>query len=318
MRLSTLTIFSGSILVCCLFLLSQPSKADTLPINVGEVKVYSQPNTNSEVITTLFKGDHVPVSKKEIPLFKKVLITDGSNKKVGYIRNADLFPRGAPGAAVRGVPRGSAKGPFRNQVGSRNFRKLNRNMHKRYALGLSAGVNYQYQNSRTYSDASGANVAIGTLSGANFELAGFFDIPFSYNFKLHSYFALKTVNVTGTATYQLGTVPALPESTILNETFLTVGALGEIYPSSRSNWWWGLGLQIDHGMNGSLTFGSFPPTTLQGSDLPNFVLGQVAIGYDFNLGGNIFLIPAFKLGGVLNALPIIFEGDFLLDFAYAF
>src|ERR1017187_6771234 len=77
--------------------------AGSLEINVEQVRVYSQPDANSEVITTLFRGDSVPVSSKSPEGFKKVLIREGSSKRVGYIKNSDL---GARSGGARNAPTG--------------------------------------------------------------------------------------------------------------------------------------------------------------------------------------------------------------------
>jgi hypothetical protein len=283
--------------------------AEALEITVPEVRVYAKPDVKSEAITTLFNGDSVPVSTKGVPGFKKVLITDGASKKIGYVRLTDLVPLKAhvnnPKAA-----KAAAK--------TRAVTKAAKSLHGRYALGFAPGLSYQYQNSRSYTDSNGGNATIGALSGSNVEFSGSLDVPLTYNIKLHTYLTFAQVNVTGTATYQTTTIAAVPEPTLLNETFICLGAMAEIYMSNKSNWWWGGLLQVNHGTSGSLTYGSFAAIKLQSSELPNLILGQAATGYDFSLGGHFFLTPDLRIGGVLNALPIILEADANLTFAYGF
>lgn len=310
----------GAVLFAVLFVAlgftSTVLHADTMQIEVGEVKVYAAPNVGSDVITTLFKGDIVPVSRNPVPGFKKVLIKDASQKKIGYIRIADLGGNPAPRTAVV-ASKQPVQRPGTVQPRGTVARKVIKTPHNRHVLGLFLGLNYQNQGSRTQ-NSNGTNASIGVLSGTSFQGGLFYDFPLSYNFSIRAYGEYKSVSVTGTATYQASNVTPTPTSTFLNETFLTVGALATIYPGARSNWWWGPGLQADVGMSGTLQYGSISPVALTGTNLPTFIYGYVATGYNFRLGPNFVLIPDLRIGGVLNALPIILEADVHANIGYVF
>ncbi len=290
-----------------LLLITQVHASEMLTITVEQVKVYSQPSPDSNVITTLFRGESLPVAPKEEGGFRKVLLVSGSKKVLGYINSSDLT-----GNTIKQVPRGT---PSPMSM----YEPEGPSLHNIFSAGITFGGNYQYQGTRSYNDEENGNAAtVGALTGFNYQVGVFLNIPAGYNLKVHSYVHYKSVSVTGTATYSTTTIAATPTDTFLQESFAVLGIMAQWYPTQRSSWWYGLGTQWDHGLSGTLKFGGFNPVALTGSDLPNFFTLYAASGAEFKLSRKLFLVPDFRLGVLANAKPIIIEGDLNMSLVIAF
>ncbi|MDZ4676638.1 MAG: hypothetical protein SGI74_03930 [Oligoflexia bacterium] len=275
--------------------------ADSLEINVEQVKVYGAPDEESDVIFTLFKGDSVPLSKKSVPNYKKVLIQDGGQKRVGYIKNSELTRGGAKTKPQKNQPKSKLKGLAGHVV-----------------LGLTGGGNYQYQGARTYTDTASATASISALSGFSTLFGAFVDYPFSERFSVSGYFQYKKVSVTGTASYSLTTIPNVATDTFLKETFLVFGALLKFYPNRNGSWWFGGGAQVDKATAGTLKFGGFPEGPLENKDLPTFTYVYAAIGANFPLFGKFYFMPDLRFGVLLVSNPLIIEADIIGNIGYSF
>jgi hypothetical protein len=284
--------------------------AETLTVNVDELKVYTKPAPDSPVLTTLYRGTTLPASSQATGRYKKVLALIGGKKVIGFVKMSDLVANMvSPGPETR------AAKP-QQQMRSR---KAYPTLHGVYAAGITLGGHYQYQGTREYSDpARGESASIGVLSGLNFEVGGFLNIPYNNRHKIHTYVQYKSIALTGTATLRTSLVPSAEAQTTLKQTFLVVGAMVQAYPSERANWWWGGGFQVDKAMDGTLQFGGYSPATLSGSDLPTFIKAYGAIGADFILGKRLFLVPDFRFGALVNATPLIAEAELDLNIAYSF
>ncbi len=299
-----------------------------LTINVDQVKVYSQPNPNSSVMTTLFKNDTIKASNKPVPGFQKVLV---NGKDIGYIKNSDLLPRvpnlkQLPGA--KQLPQAAGLKPMQmknqplaqkaNMVRRRVVARRSRGISQRMAISVLGGLNYQTQGSRNYVAPDGSAANISALSGLNIPILGVqVQFPITSSISLRAFVEfVKSVSVSGSATYQTNPlVTAVPTDTFLKEQFLSFGLMGAYYFSPM--FWGGAGLQVDHANSGTLKFGSFPETALSGTDLPNFFMGFGAIGYDFEVTSHIFLTPELRVGALFSK-PLIIEVDALVNAAYAF
>lgn len=304
-------------------LLAVPANADRLEINANNIKVYGAPEEGSEVIGTLMQGEAVPLSKTaNIPNWKKILIRSGPKYRVGFVKVADiqgkaaiLRKKGDEGGKDTPPP---APGTTAAAVAKRKSYKSLRN---KFALGLSGGINYQYQGGRETADPNGDRTDIGALTGMGNQFGLIVDFPLSYRYTVEGYAKLKTVSVSGSATAILSQTSTGPRDMFLKETFLSVGALFKVYPSDpRAVWWWGGGAEIDKATGGTLKFGTSDEVALGDEllPLPTFVLVYGAIGNNFNLGKNFFLVPDLRLGGVVNTSPLTLELKVNFSFVYAF
>ena len=97
-----------------------------------------------------------------------------------------------------------------------------------------------------------------------------------------------------------------------------LGALAKFYPSRGAGWWFGGGAQWDHATSGSIKFGGEPEDALRSNELPNFAFTYGAVGANFPLFGNFYLIPDLRVGALLVSKPLIIEADAQLSVGYAF
>jgi hypothetical protein len=289
---------------------SLTSHAESLTVEVEAVRVFAEPTASSTVVTTLFKGDVVPLSKKyQSSSFKKVLVKVGDTRRPGYVLSAELEGRVRP------------QGKVARPAGRRPLRAERRTaLHDRNAVGLLGGVHYQYQGERSYTDpsANGSTVAFSSLAGLGQEFGLFMVFPFSQTMKLKTYLEYKSVAVQGTAQVSSSLVPTLPSDAFLKETFISLGGQIEMYPSRATSFWYGGGLRADFGTGGSLKIGSYDAVTLSSSDIPRLYYLYAALGGDFGLSRDWFLIPEIHMGAIFNVKPLIIEADVLIGIGYAY
>jgi hypothetical protein len=291
----------GFFVVVIFALSAAPAAADELLIQVNEVPVYGSPTSEAEVISTLFRGDAVPVSPKSPQGYRKVLLIEGGRKRIGYVKNTDL--------------RSGGKGPGARIVQKKKRRV--RSMQNKLSFGLSVGGNYQYQGARSRSSSDGSS-SISALSGMSYLFGGFVEIPFTPTLSAQAYVQYKNVAVTGSAKYSNSVIPSQDTDTILKQQFIDVGALLKVFPSTNASWWWGGGGEWQHAMSGTLKYSGFNEISLQGSDLPNFFFVYGAIGANFPLTNSIFLMADLRVGTLLISSPMIYEADALLHIGYVF
>lgn len=265
--------------------------AEYLYITQDEIRVYKRPSKKSGIITTLFKGDAVPVSKKSPKGFKKILLKDGNRKTIGYIRTKDL-------KAFKGKKR-------------RSVRKRSKKRKSPFIVGLSGGLNYQSQGGREVS-VDGSVASIGDLSGTSGMFGIFLDVPAIKRLYLRPYFELKTSVLSGQASYQpSGGSSFNPTDTYLEQSFMSLGVLAKYY---FKGFWVGGGLQMDKGQKSTLTFGTAEPTEL--TENPNLFFGYAAVGMDFPISRKFVLMPDIRIGAIFNTTPMTTEIDGRLSIGY--
>lgn len=280
--------------------------AADLRISVDEVKVYSQADPSSDVVTTLFKGDIVKTSNKPTPGYQKVKVSTSGGDIIGYIKNSDL--QIAPPKAQQG------RKPVQRQV----IKPVKgRGLSTKWSVSLIGGMNYQLQGARTYTNPNDASIYnITSLAGLSTEFGLGLQFPISGKFAGKAFVELKSIAVNGSATYQATVVStAVPSDISLKESFLVFGGGAQYYFSPY--FWAGGGLQVDKTSSGSLKAGGNPDITLTGSDLVMFFAAYVNTGYEFELFRNFYLVPNLKVISLFSK-PLIFEVDGTLNFSYAF
>jgi hypothetical protein len=282
--------------------------AGDLKVNVDEVRVYSQPNPSSDVLTTLFKGDVVKTSNKVIPGFQKIKVESSNGSVIGYVKNSDLATKSV---AKPGVPKSIKPTQQRRPIAMRS-----RGLVKNWAVFLTGGMNYQTQGDRTITTSDGSTDVVSSLSGLSTIFGLTLQFPLSESMAGKLFFDMKSVAVTGSATYQATAgVAATPSDFILREQFLTFGGGIQYYFSKF--WWGGAGMQIDKVNSGTIKAGGTTEVSLTSSDLTMFFGAYASTGYDFALFKNIYLTPEVKFV-FLFSKPLIFEGDFVLNLGYSF
>jgi len=290
---------------------SHANATEKLTIVVDQVRVFTSPSMSSPVITILKKGQVVPAGVNPGGGFKKVLVQDATGKKIiGYVALVDLTPpifgNGAKddNSKKKGKKGKATKG---NNLGLR----------RHYALGVNIGFNYQFQGSKTLSDSAGDSATVTGLSGTNVVLGILFDIPLSPTFSLELDANYKPSSLTGTGT-DVGIGATLPSTIVDQQVFYALGVTGKIYSGVNSDWWYGPGLEYDHGNSGSLQFGANPTYTFTSSDLANYIMVYAATGYDFSSSKNFYITPSFRFGAVVNGNPPIYEFDMIISGSYRF
>lgn len=313
--------------------------AENIEIPTDGVKVYAKSDIASPVIGVLSKGTIVPAATNPVGNFKKVMIVVSGQKKIGYINIYDMKGEikvvtalSAPVTAASPIPPPSAI-PSPEQLKSSQKPKslnppsqtarvyprktVNYGLHHRTALGIVFGINYQTQGAKQYTDGSGANSNAGSLSGTDPMFGLTLALPVSYRISVEPYLLYKQIAVTGTLT-PVFNGPTTSSAFILQQSYLSLGALVKIYSSLSSYFWYGGGLQLDHATSGTFQIGNSTPVTAQQGDLPNLIMVYLSTGVDFKLSQKLFFVPDIRAGALVNTTPAIIEVDGNLSLKYAF
>lgn len=277
--------------------------AATVLVVKKSITVYKSQSRDSQEILVLEKGDTVPISPKKYGNWKKVLVTGEDGKTSGWVLISDL----------KGSQITDADDEDDLEVPERS--RKNRKYHGRPGLNLKIALSYMNQGARTYQDGSGSAVEISALSGiSNFFGVGY-DYPFSNKFVLRADLLLRTTAMSGSTNLQ-GQVKAQPLQ--LNQQFLGLGLLGKLYSGADSDFWYGAGAEVSKGTGVQLVYNSNSQVPVDTSTMPLFVLVQGAVGYDFHLAGDFYLLPEVRAGIVVNTKPIILNAEFFAGVAKSF
>jgi len=274
---------------------------EKITIPNDDVKVYASPSLASPVLTILKKGKVVTAGVNPGGGFKKVLITDVSGKKViGYISQIDLKP---PIFAV-------ATGPKDKNQKKAKTKSNGLGLRGHYSVGVEVAVNYQNQSTSQVTDSGGDAASLSGFSGTNFMFAVNFNIPVKPTFTIETDLIYKPITLTGNGTAALAGNP----SNISNhQNYIALSVTAKFYSDTNSDWWYGPGLEVDHGMSGSLQIGSSAAYAYTSADLKTLVMLYGATGYDFMSTKNFYITPSFRLGALLNGSPFIIEADAIIS-----
>jgi hypothetical protein len=284
--------------VAILFLfiyVDQAHAVEDFTVLVPKLRVYSEPNLNSAILSVLNKGQTVKAGSNPGSGFKKVLIKAKNGKNtIGYIALADLTgPKRVRGRSPR--DKGSISG-----------------LHEHWGFGLNLGFNYQTQGGKALTDAGGDMATTGKLSGANVRVGALLDIPFGSTFNGELFIDYKPTTLTGTAAAG-GTVTQTSDI-ILQQSVIALGTILKFYSGDTGNLWYGPGVELDHVGSSTLQVGSNAASSYMGSDS---FQAFAATGYDFIGGKNFFIVPNFRLGAAFSA-PVTLEFDMIVSGIYRF
>ena len=315
--------------------------AENIEIPNDGIKVYAKSDIASPVIGTLHAGQVVPAATNPVGNFRKVMIVTGGVKKIGYINLFEVKgelkvatavpvqvaipvpsplppPQGLPPATATATgpgPVATTKAP--QTTNRRVVRRVNYGLHGRSALDLILGIEYQNQGSATYSDGNGGQDRASSLSGSQPIFGLGFQFPLKYNILLEPYFLYKAISVTGTLT-PTGPAANAGSAFILAQNYISLGVLAKFYGGPSSGFWYGGGLQLDHGISGSIQIGSNNPIPSNQGSLPNLILIYAASGLDFPVSRSLFLVPNLRLGAMVNVSPPILDVSANINILKAF
>lgn len=260
----------------------------------GRVPIYSEPSTKSEVMIELERGDRVPISNRTFGSFKRVLIRIDGEKKIGYL---------------------SLKYLKETSLAEGSERNASHVFHRRVGVGLYLGLSYLSQDAREIKDQSGGSpIKVSKLSGSTTYLGLSLDIPVASQFSLKLIGNLRRANLTGTTQITSNNT----QTVRLNQDMIGGGAFGKFYFSKNGDFWMGGGFEVAKATNVSLVYADNTNVPISQTDYPVYFFTQAAMGMDFNVSGNFYLLPEIRAGAAANAQPIITSLEIILGASYGF
>jgi hypothetical protein len=265
----------------------------TIQAKGDHTKVFLQASSGSPVISELSSGQVLQAGNVPVQGFRKVLVTVGNSKKIGFVSVNDVVLKGSN-------PR-SSSAPYKR--GRSAFDKTGRRM----GVGLMLGGNYQTQGAQVV-----GNVTLSSVSGSGFIFGGVFSYPLLTKMTLEGEVFYKSTTATGTASDPLRN-PGGATSTF-NQSFLSFGALGQFFLfQSLPHLWLGPGLQIDYGMSETWQYGVYT----QSPSASTFIEVYGAAGWDFMIHEKWKVSPQIRVG-VFNSSPMLIEVDGIISGTYLF
>lgn len=261
------------------------------------VTVYSDPNSNSTVVTTLEAGDRVPISGKEYGKFRKILVDAGGKKQVGYVLESQL-----DGNRVRE----SGDQKKKHQEGGA--------FHQKTSLGIPFVFSYARQGQWKFSDGSGSAVDISETSGVATFFGFSLDLPMDDDLALRIGLYFRKLSQTGNAKPTGGSDKKI-EKTV---NFFGGNLIAKYYPSESGDFWVGGGAELSRGNKVNLVYADSEVVEVNESDFPTFFIIKGSVGYDFSLFGDFYLIPELDIFSAVNVSPIVFGADVVFTTSYAF
>ena len=259
------------------------------------VPVYQKPARGSKTLTILPSGKRVPVSSRRYGRWYKVLILSDGKKRIGFVRRSDL-----KGSSFHKRLKKKVKDPHRYRDG--------------VGVGFDWVVSINSQGAREFDDGEGSPKQIGEMSGTATFLGVFADIPVSNYISLRVSLLSRKNAFTG----DFGISGQDSQTVELVQNFFSFGGTVKVYPFLNWPFWAGVTAHFANATNVNLVYANQGEVPVSSEDLPFFVFLQGALGADFHIWDNFFLIPDGRVGQVVNTSPAITSIEGHLSFAYRF
>lgn len=264
-----------------------------------QTTVYTDKSKDSEVLTVFEKGEHTPISNKSYGDWRKIVVDVDGKPTVGWVLAQDL----------KDAKLLERKDPFYKDVYHLN----------KMGFGVLGAFSYAAQGQRTVNPSDGSAPAdITSMGGTSLFFGALVDYPFSETFVLRGEILFRKMYRTGAGSFQGGSAANIQ----LDQSYLSGAVTAKFYLDSESNFWYGPGVEVAKLTTNRLVYvvnvtGGEQVTT-DGISLPTFILVSGAFGYDIHLTKKFFILPAARLGIMVNANPIAFVFDVLVPITYSF
>lgn len=246
---------------------------------VGSTPVYSRPDKDSELLGKLKGGREVEVEKKSAQWIK-VIIKTSKGKKRGFIAVEENSD----------LDEGESED------------------HSGFRIGLSVFYTYYTQSSRVFTDTDGNQSDISNLTGSDPYFGFLVEHPYSKKLVLRGGLSFRTINLKGTVKYRSGSVTTADTPVEIKQDFFSILA------GARYSLWgaiWG-------GVFGEFALGSKSTVFGANTEKPSYFILQPAMGYDYKITQNFFVMPEFRLGVFLNTKPFMLNPEAMITSGYEF
>lgn len=267
-----------------------------------QTKVYSQRNPKAKVLTVYGKGDRVPVSSGKYGAWKKIIAEVRGKKQVGWVLNRDIR-----GAKIQNKDVDHAYTP------SGIRRNLPRTYRKKIGAGVFMSLSYYNQGSGDQElEGTYATMKASSQSGMAPYVGVFGDFILGAKMNLRGYLAMRDMSRSGDAIFPPGVDS---KSTRINQKGISLGSTLKIYSHPDSSSWWGGGLELTKVSKTEIEASGGKASFKK--DL-FYIFGHLALGYDFQLYKDIYILPEFRLGAAFNGEPFILNAEILIPVGYRF
>ncbi len=261
-----------------------------------ELTVYKKPRNSSDVLILLEAGEKVPVSTRDYGAWKKIKVEAGGKTQFGWVKNSDI--KKSRIRVVDTSTTGSSKGAYHTKRGAGIF----------YHFSYVSIGEFEFATTNPALD-----VTVKDLTGVSSFFGFHYDYPWNDRKMVRFFFSLRENDVEGDGTFS-GNIFNSVEFT---QSMMAFGATLKNYKDAKANSWWGYGLEVAKITEAEVTRGS-TKTEVPDDELPFYILPHLALGYDFPLSGNIYLLLDAKLLFIINADDFSYALDSGVSFSYSF
>jgi hypothetical protein len=257
------------------------------------IQVYGKPDNRSKSITVLEPGDRVVISPTQYGLYRKVLLRSSKVPVAAYIFADDIMK-----SEIRERSEFSADG-----IGPGYL--------NHFGMGVLSGFSYSMQSGRAIETTGGDSYQIESLTGSALYFGAYLDIPIRPNqFQVRAYFALRNLSAEGTAKPENGSGPnAQIKAT---QSFYSLGVVARFYGTGDNDLWYGGGIEFAQTSKANLSVKNVTAIELDPGGKPLYIIPFAALGYNFNVYEQYYLLPEMRLAGAINSTPKIYLLEVLL------
>ncbi len=258
--------------------------------------VYENQSKDAAVLTVYEKGERAPLSSKTYGTWRKIVVDIDGTQKVGWVLAEDI-----KGARI--IERSE---PFDYEVYHLN----------KGSIGILGAFNFVSHGGQTI-DSEGSyppNVEVSSLSGGALYFGVYSDLHWKQDFSIHLELLFRKASRSGPGTFIAGSDAEVE----LDQSFMSLGAMGKWYLAPESNFWYGAGLEIAKLSTSKMIWsvnGGDEFVANEKIESPVLFMLTGGLGLDIHVVRRFFVLPEVR-GGLMVSDPLVFVFELRLPVVY--